>query len=359
MKIRIVLLMCLLSGQWAWAQLTDPSLTAVADTTSTLVVAENQEAELAYNAGVLAFKSGKLRAAVDSFSVALQYRTDFDKALFNRGLVYSELNDFNKALSDFDALLKINPRYSPEVYYHKGLCFFGQHEYLKAAGSFEEAIAKKYESADNYYYLGVCRFLDDNLDVALSSFNKAIALNPNFAYAYHDRASAYRKKDDLLRANADYEQAIKLKPNWDMALSNRAAVLISLKRYTEAIGLLDKCLLVNKTHYMALNHRGIANFYLQNWAKAEADFLALNKLRPDYAPAAYNLANTYAAQKQFAEAAKWYSKAIELDKDYANAYFARGSVWEEMGKFDKATADWKMALKLGLSIAQQHIDYYK
>src|SRR6056297_169996 len=73
----------------------------VIDPSSTLVVAENQEAELAYNKGLELFSQKKYSDAIDKFNEAISFKKDFAKAYYNRGLSYIELGQNDKAVEDF------------------------------------------------------------------------------------------------------------------------------------------------------------------------------------------------------------------------------------------------------------------
>ncbi len=52
------------------------------------------------------------------------------------------------------------------------------------------------------------------------------------------------------------------------------------------------------------------------------------------------------AEKQFRAAIKDFSKAIQLDSMYIEAWTARGDAWEELKSKRKANADWQQAYYL-------------
>lgn len=59
------------------------------------------------------------------------------------------------------------------------------------------------------------------------------------------------------------------------------------------------------------------------------------------------LGDEYAAQGQWELAIDEYSKAIELDPRYIEAYGARAFAYKGKGEYDKATADYNKAKELG------------
>jgi len=96
-KLFSLLLMFTCTGFTVIAQVRDDT---------TLVVAENQEAEVAYNKGIENYKNKLYQEAINNFTEAISYKVDFAKAYFNRGSVKAELKMLQDAITDFDATLK-------------------------------------------------------------------------------------------------------------------------------------------------------------------------------------------------------------------------------------------------------------
>ena len=59
-----------------------------------------------------------------------------------------------------------------------------------------------------------------------------------------------------------------------------------------------------------------------------------------------NKGNAYCDQGEFDEAIQEFTKAIELDPEYALAYNNRGVAYDEKGEYDKAIADCNKAIEL-------------
>ncbi len=54
---------------------------------------------------------GRYNGAIRAYGVALQVSPDNTKALYNRGCSYGEMGEFEKAMADFERVLKLNPEY--------------------------------------------------------------------------------------------------------------------------------------------------------------------------------------------------------------------------------------------------------
>ncbi len=50
-----------------------------------------------------------------------------------------------------------------------------------------------------------------------------------------------------------------------------------------------------------------------------------------------------------------YDKAIELNAEFALAYYNRGLAYSAFGNHNQAIADWKIAARLGLKEAQDYL----
>ena len=143
---------------------------------TTLVVAENQEAELAYNEGIKNFSKKKFRQALANFEQAIKFKPNFDKAYYNRGCVKSELKDFKGAISDFDFALGINSEMA-SAYFSRARAKLATGDNQGALEDFTTAIQKGYDEAKVYYYRGVAKFQLENYKASIEDFTQAIYKN--------------------------------------------------------------------------------------------------------------------------------------------------------------------------------------
>ena len=82
-------------------------------------------------------------------------------------------------------------------------------------------------------------------------------------------------------------------------------------------------------------------------------------LQPDFSFALYNKANILCARKDYQEAIRYYTKAIEADNDFAEAYFNRGLTYVFIGENEKGLADLSKAGELGIYQAYNLITRFK
>ena len=144
-------------------------------------------------------------------------------------------------------------------------------------------------------------FRQNEFGKAITELNKAIQQDPNNATAYFIRGYAYLNRSEYSQAISDLTQATRLNPNYAVAY----------------------------------NIRG--NAYRK---KGEHDEGCLGEKCPPKD-------NEY-SEKAIAD----YTKAIELNPNYAEAYSNRGNMYYRKGNSVKAIADYKTALQLNPNNAE-------
>ena len=98
---------------------------------------------------------------------------------------------------------------------------------------------------------------------------------------------------------------------------------------------------------MAYNNRGTAYGELGNYQQAIKDFTKAIELNPQYAMAYYNRGLTYGRNLgNYQQAIKDYTKAIQLNPQDAMAYYKRGLAYAKSGDAQKALENLKIAAKL-------------
>ena len=159
--------------------------------------------------------------------------------------------------------------------------------------------------------------------ITTDAFSKAIELDPKNWYAYHGRGIAYNISGKYQQAIDDYTKLIDLNPKEWSWYESRGNAYKEFGKYQEAIDDYTKVIELHpKDKYW--------------YASAYADRgRAYNRL-DDYEPAIAD-----------------FTKQIELYPKGADGYRNRGIVYEKWGKTEQATADFKMAARLGDKMAQE------
>lgn len=96
-----------------------------------------------------------------------------------------------------------------------------------------------------------------------------------------------------------------------------------------------------------------------NYEMILRDLDQIIRLQPDFSFAFYNKANILCAQREWNEAIMYYTKAIQIDADFAESYFNRGLTYIYIGENEKGLADLSKAGELGIYQAYNLISRFK
>ena len=128
------------------------------------------------------------RRALEYLDRAIQLNSEMTKAYFDRALLYKKLGEKERAIEDYNQVLKIQGKsFYSQALLNRGLT-------KKMAGDFEGALAdlnhiiEEYpDNAELYKNRGNLYLLFNYHNLALADYTKAIQLDPNFAEAYYNR----------------------------------------------------------------------------------------------------------------------------------------------------------------------------
>jgi tetratricopeptide (TPR) repeat protein len=83
-----------------------------------------------------------------------------------------------------------------------------------------------------------------------------------------------------------------------------------------------------------------------DYDQAIANFNKALELDPNYAPAYYNRGIAFRKKEDYDSAIADFTQAIRLDSNYADAYNGRGIVYSYKGEYNKAIVDYSQAIRL-------------
>src|SRR3989339_240809 len=247
--------------------------------------------------------------------VIKNYPNSIAIAHYDRGKVYQERGVYNKALSDYEQAIKIDPN-CYEAYYNRGIT---------------------YQTISKY-------------DEALLDYDQAIKINPNYKQAFNNRGVVYYNKKDYKKAFFDYNQAIKIDKNYSEAYNNRGTVYQAIRNYIRALSDYEQAIRIDKYYVEAYNNRG--NIYQINkeYDRAISDYEQAVKINPNYLNAYNNLAVIYYNKKEYARTVLNYSRIIAISQDNVQAYYNRAIAYYQNKEYDRAVKDIIKLQELGYKI---------
>lgn len=111
---------------------------------------------------------------------------------------------------------------------------------------------------------------------------------------------------------------------------------------------------LHKQPGIAMNKGALARDYylsgilliLKDDRQAMIDFSKAIEIEPDYAKAYYQRARAFSSMGNKLKAIADYTRSIELEPNFANAYISRGNIYLQQGDYSSAIADYTRAVKI-------------
>lgn len=126
-----------------------------------------------------------------------------------------KLRDFDNALSDFNTLDSLTPKFvdapwGEDIDFLRGECYFGKKDYQKAIELFNRNIKNQKEDwADihSFVYLGICEYELENYKKAISEFQRALKQSEYVPESFFGMAKAYQKLGQIEKAKENILKA--------------------------------------------------------------------------------------------------------------------------------------------------------
>ena len=194
-------------------------------------------------------------------------------------------------------------------------------------------------SAKKYKELGDEKYDFKKFREAIAFYNLALDLDPLNSNLFHSRGAALDSLGNYNDAIKDYDKAIILNSNNPDFFNSRGVTKGNLNFYTEAIKDLDKALKFDPTNDLYIkNKKEIIRLQDQeNLGDNEKKSATFWKIEGDLLKE---------EKKDFLGAIQYYSKAIEIDNTYHDAFIERGLCYLKINKLTKSSKDFLSAINL-------------
>ncbi len=166
-----------------------------------------------------------------------------EKCYSYRGYHRYLLQQWDKALEDFDQAYALNPKNETTVHI-RAICLekLGKvEESLKAYSEYEKSFPPK---ADVYFQHATLLNGLKRTAEAIAPYEKGLALNPRNIDAWTNLATAYFAEKQPEKAEEACSKALEIDPNFLIARNNRGALRLSMGRYKEAVEDFDASLAI-------------------------------------------------------------------------------------------------------------------
>ena len=208
------------------------------------------------------------------------------------------------------------------------------------------------------------------LPAALRFTTQEMTLNADMVNQHFAQINQFSKQIDMLGTMTKPQSAIN--QQLCAAYIARAFEFALVQDYSSALDDITRATLINGDLYFAYFCRANWRYKLLEYKRAmgenteSADFelmlrdydYVISHL-PDFSFAYYNKANMLCIQQDFKAAISYYTQAIQVDNDFAEAYFNRGLTYIYINEIDKGISDLSKAGELGIYQAYNLISRFQ
>lgn len=224
---------------------------------------------------------GEFDKAIDDCNAALRLEPECAMAFDRRAQALTGKGELEAALADFEKAIELTPNYA-STYTHRARAWLRKGDLDRTMADCDEALKREPSLSVAHYFRGRVWSRKAATGWAIASYTKALTLNPHYVPALNARGNEFYKKGEVAKAEADYSAAIRLDPKFDIV-------------------------------HIHCN-RGNARLHLNRIELAKADYEEALRFDDKHVPAMQGLAACFALQQDYKSAVKWQQKAIQLAK---------------------------------------------
>lgn len=288
------------------------------------------DAMIFVNEGNILFEEKKYNQAINKYKKSIELQPDFFGTLVNMGNAYVEINKFVNAIEHYKKALNIEENYLPALvgleraYRNKG-------DTVNAKKINKKLEELKGKDPSLYYKLGLSYEANGKFKEAINEYNRALIIDRNYKKAKKRIAVVYYKRGILLFNKKKYNEA---KEQFQKAQRYNPS-------YFDAI---DKIEYIDALKYIDEASR---SFSKGDYTSAIANYKASLKTHKDLKEVYLNLANSYIATRDLANAEKILKQGIKKFPQFADNYQMMGVIYKNKKKYKTAINYYNKALERG------------
>lgn len=220
-------------------------------------------------------------------------------------------------------------------------------EYLKKAIQEYETICRlDVNDTNSFVVLSLLYRYDGQTDKAIQSAKQLLARAPSSEAGLTTLAQLYSEQGNTQEAINVFKKALELNPNSPRILEQMAIAYDQMKDYKSAIQVYRQAMALDEDSIELRKGLAQALFDDNQDEEAEKEFLKILEADPDEGLAYFRLAEIYRKRRDFDKALANYNKANSILVGSFEISFRIATLYEELGKYEKAEERFQQLLKL-------------
>ncbi|KAI3987338.1 hypothetical protein MKX01_003088 [Papaver californicum] len=320
---------------------------------------EPENAVALTHCGILYKDEGHLMEAAESYQKALKADPTYKPAAECLAIVLTDLGTSSKiagstheGMQKYFEALKIDPHYAP-AYYNLGVVYSEMMQYDMALSCYEKAALQRPMYAEAYCNMGVIYKNRGNLELAISCYERCLAVSPNFdiaknnmAIALTDLGTKVKLEGDINQGIAYYKKALFYNWHYADAMYNLGVAYGEMMKFDMAIVFYELALHFNPNCAEACNNLGVIYKDRDNLEKAVECYKWALSIKPNFSQSLNNLGVVYTVQGKMDAAAAMIEQAILANPTYAEAYNNLGVLYRDAGNITQAIEAYEQCLQI-------------
>jgi tetratricopeptide (TPR) repeat protein len=290
-------------------------------------------------------KSDTLNSMLETLNQKIASDKNNSSAYHERALYYLEKEDYTNAFKDITSAIEID---STITDYQITLAdtYIGMGKLQKGVEVLEQAVERDDQSMDAYLKLAEISIVFRDYKNALNYTDKALKLDDLESKGYFLRGVVFLENGDTLRSIRNFQRAAEYNQQYFDAFL-QLGVIFSKKNNDLAIDYFNNALNIRPDDTETMYYLAM---YYQNTGKYEEAIQVYNSLLvkdPQFYFAIYNIAYINLVYlKNFQEAIDFFTQTIEINPEYADAYYNRGFAYEMLKDVENSRTDYKKTLEI-------------
>ena len=263
-------------------------------------------------------ENANLNMALKDINRAIQLNPDNSDLFVTLSDIYLVQNKLQRSVEAIDKAISIDK--------NNYIAFARMARILIISGQFEDAVnyisqgrTINPEEAEFYFLYGYLKALQGDTSVAVQNLLVASEKNSEYLDPVLLLAGIYENRGNPMTVDF-YSRAIEIDPENQGAYYSLGFYYQEHERLDEAEAMYNSLLNINPDNKFAYYNLAYINLvYRKDFAIAADYFTKVIEIDPNYVDALFNLGYSYELQQNHVEARIWYNKALEVQPNYENA----------------------------------------
>lgn len=268
-------------------------------------------------------------------------------AIYGRGIANTFLGNSDEFIKSFRSILSSN--YNKDDKYdlfYVAMTLSNLNEDHVAVDHFKELLKMDPNDLQTLTGIGGSLLKLNKVEESLGYIKRALDIDKDDLYANTLEGAAYVELEDFEMAEQKLDFVLK-KDNYFIEAIFQKAILCNRKNnHEEAKSLLNKILEKYPKYIPAMIVLGMVKYSIGEFDDSISYFQKIIMLDPTNATSYFHLGEAHLTKKDLTNALRCYDRAIELNRNFSEAFNARAMIYASRNQTQLATDDIKKALQL-------------